>query len=84
MITTSEFFDCFSVETFVLRFAFFLIISVTKLSEFYVTLARNELGEDELKKAQALAQFRDYIDKHPAISNVNISEFNKEPLYLCS
>lgn len=49
---------------------------MTKLAEFYVTLAKNELGEDELKKAQALAQFRDYIDKHPAISNANISELN--------
>lgn len=73
VITTSEFFVCFLIITFEIKIVYF-IISVTKLSEFYVTLAKNELGEDELKKAQALSQFRDYIDKHPAISNANISE----------
>ena len=32
-------------------------------------LAKKEIREDETRKAQSLAQFRQWISKHPAIKN---------------
>jgi hypothetical protein len=36
----------------------------------FIKKAKEELGEDELKKSQSLQQFREYISKHQYFSNV--------------
>lgn len=50
----------------------FSLITVSKksdISEKILEIARNELREDDTRKDQALAQFRDWIEKHPAIKH---------------
>ena len=37
------------------------------LSRKIMEIAKNELREEESRKDQALIQFRDWIEKHPAI-----------------
>lgn len=44
-----------------------LTVSMSVLSEYYLKLAKDELREDENRKSQSLAQFRELIAKHPSI-----------------
>ena len=44
------------------------------MDQKFIEKAKVELGEDELKKSQALEQFRDYIAKHPFCSDVPTGE----------
>lgn len=37
------------------------------MEEKYIKKAREELREEPVRKAQALAQFKDWISKHPFI-----------------
>lgn len=36
----------------------------------FVEIARNELGETDLKRSQSLAQFREWLAKHPFLKNI--------------
>jgi hypothetical protein len=40
------------------------------LDKFYIEKAENELRETESRKSQALAQFREWINKHPYLKSV--------------
>lgn len=40
------------------------------MDQKYIDIAKNELREDDLRKSQSLAQFRDWISKHPFLSEV--------------
>lgn len=41
-----------------------------KMDQKYIDIARNELREDDLRKSQSLVQFRDWLSKHPFLSEV--------------
>lgn len=36
----------------------------------FVEIAKNELGETDLKRSQSLAQFREWLAKHPFLKNI--------------
>lgn len=40
------------------------------MDQKFIDIAKNELREDDLRKSQSLAQFRDWISKHPFLSEV--------------
>jgi hypothetical protein len=40
------------------------------MDQKFIDKAEAELGETELRKSQALAQFREWISKHPFLNNV--------------
>ncbi|CRL05182.1 CLUMA_CG018229, isoform A [Clunio marinus] len=44
------------------------------LSKFYIDKAKSELREDETRKSQSLAQFREWISKHPFLSEARKDE----------
>lgn len=46
------------------------------MDQKYIDIAKNELREDDLRKSQSLAQFRDWISKHPFLSEVRQGKFN--------
>lgn len=50
------------------------------MDQKFIKIAEKELREDELRKQQALAQFRDCLSKHPFLKNVRQGELivNKE------
>lgn len=41
----------------------------------FIEKARVELREDELRKRQSLAQFRDWLSKHPFLKDVRQGDF---------
>lgn len=41
-----------------------------KMDQKFIEIAKNELREDDLRKTQSLAQFREWISKHPFLSEV--------------
>lgn len=45
------------------------------LSSRFLQMAKEEIGEDETKKVQALDQFREWLDKHPFITKSCRGEF---------
>lgn len=48
------------------------------LNEFFKEKAENELRETESRKSQALAQFREMINKHPYLSKVRQGKFYRK------
>jgi hypothetical protein len=44
------------------------------MDQKFIDKARDELREDDLRKSQALAQFREWLGKHPFLSNVRQGE----------
>lgn len=47
------------------------------LEQMYIDKAKNELREDDLRKSQSLAQFREWIAKHPFLKNVRQGTLKK-------
>lgn len=48
----------------------------------YIEKAKAELGENDLKKTQSLAQFREWISKHPYLSAVRQGKFQRKHIFL--
>lgn len=44
-------------------------ILIIKMDPKFIEIARNEIGETELKKSQSLAQFREWLSKHPFLKD---------------
>lgn len=40
----------------------------------FIEMAKNELREDDSRRAQALVQFNEWLDKHPFITKVRRGE----------
>lgn len=40
------------------------------MDQKFIDKARIELREDELRKSQSLAQFREWLSKHPVLKDV--------------
>lgn len=47
---------------------------VKKMDQKFIDKAKLELREDEFRKSQSLAQFRDWLSKHPFLSGVRQGE----------
>lgn len=56
---------------------------MSKLSQFFTEKAKNLYGEDESRKSQSLAQFREWIKKHPFITGFNPSKLSGDLLIDC-
>lgn len=44
------------------------------MDQKFIDKARDELGETELRRTQSLAQFREWLAKHPFLSGVRQGE----------
>jgi hypothetical protein len=53
---------------------------MSKLSAFFIEKAKNELGEDEDRKRQALQQLNEFVKNHPFVKFREISKKNRPPL----
>lgn len=40
------------------------------MDQKFIDMAKTDLGEDETKRTQALAHFREWLSKHPFLSHV--------------
>jgi len=49
---------------------------MSELPSFFTEKAKINFGENESRKSQALAQFREWISKHPFITRCNPSKIN--------
>jgi hypothetical protein len=47
---------------------------MNKLASIFIKKAKEEVREDESRREQSLEQFREWIKKHPFISNVKTGE----------
>ena len=47
------------------------------MDQKFIDMAKAELGEDDLKRTQALQHFRDWLAKHPFLSGVRQGQFLK-------
>lgn len=47
------------------------------VDEKVLNVAKKEVREDDNRKEQALVQFREWIDKHPAITNCRKGKFSE-------
>lgn len=52
----------------------------TAMDQMFIDKARIELGETELRKAQSLALFREWLAKHPFLSCIRQGEKKCEKL----
>ena len=46
------------------------------VDEKVLNIAKKEVREDDNRREQALVQFREWIDKHPAIKRCRTGEFS--------
>lgn len=47
------------------------------MDQKFIDKAKDELGETDLKKTQSLQQFRDWLSKHPFLSDVRQGQWTK-------
>lgn len=52
------------------------------MDQKFIDIAKNELREDDLRKSQSLAQFRDWISKHSFLQNVRQGRNIDENIFL--
>lgn len=61
---------------------FFLVKVNSALSEKILERARTELREEDFRKSQSLAQFREWLSKHPFIKKCRQGLLKQVPCYL--
>lgn len=47
-----------------------LVCDIDEMDPKFIEIAKDELREDDLRKQQALAQFNEFLDKHPFLVKV--------------